>query len=77
MLENMGGTSVVCWVCLETNGEDAILVISCDVNVICSRFVVSELDSCQLQLGNELRPLNSEAMEPVASFRKPTEVCGN
>ena len=42
MLQNVRNTSVIRWVSLEPDGEDIVLVVSCDMKMLCASFLMLE-----------------------------------
>lgn len=57
MLQYMRNTSVIGWVSLESDGEHIVLVVSCDMEMLCAGLVMLEQQSYQLQLRNMLGAL--------------------
>lgn len=68
MFEDVRHASVVGRIGLESDGEDIVRIVSRDVEVVCARLVMLELQCRQLQLGDLLDTLESKAMEPVSHF---------
>lgn len=66
MLQDMRHTSVVGWIRLEGNGENIVLVVSVDVEILGTSPVVLKLISSQLQLRHMFLTLQCEAMQRLA-----------
>ena len=47
MFEDVWHSSGVRWVCLEADAEDIVGIVSCDVQILCARLVVGELECRQ------------------------------
>ncbi len=63
MLEYMWHSGVVWRVCLETNREDIVLVLTGHMKVVGASFIMLEVQCCQLELGDMLQAHEGEAME--------------
>lgn len=63
MLQNVRNTSIIGWISLESDGEDIVLVVSCDMEMLCASLVMLEKQSCKLQLRNMLGAFQREAVE--------------
>jgi hypothetical protein len=74
MFEDVRHPSVIGRIRLEPDGEDIVRVISGDVEVVRPGLVVFELEGCQLQLGDLLHALESEAMDLLSDFRIAREI---
>ena len=61
MLENVGYTRVIWRISLETNGEDIVFVISCDVQVLRPSLVMLQMECCELKLWDFLDTHQCEA----------------
>lgn len=48
VLEYVRNTSVIWWVSLEADGEDIVLVVSGDVQILRSSLLMLELEGCKL-----------------------------
>ena len=69
MFKDMRNPGIVWRVSLESNGEDIILVIACDVQVLCSCFIMLKVQRSQLQLRNVLSTFERKAMQLLAWLR--------
>jgi hypothetical protein len=74
VLEDMGNTSVVIGVGLESDGKYIVGIVSGNVNVVGAGSVVLKLDSCKLKLGNLLCALDGETVKFVAGLGEFLEV---
>lgn len=48
---------------LESYAEDIVLIISCNMKIVCARLVVLKMQRRELELGDMLRSLESKAMK--------------
>ena len=68
-------SSIIWGISLEPYGEDIVLIVACDVEVLCASLVMSQVQRCQLQLRYMLGTVQSEAVKMfpdlgiVAEFR--------
>lgn len=74
MLEYVRYAGGVRWICLETNTEDIVLVVSRYMQIICTRLVVLEVQRRQLKLWDMLRPLEGKSMELCSCLWEALEV---
>ena len=70
MLEDMRQAGVINWVRLEINREYIVRVISRNMQIFRSGFVMFQLHCCQVELWNAFRPLNCEAIDLAARFER-------
>ena len=75
VLQDMGHTSVIRRVSFKPDGEDIILVIPRDMEILCSSLVVLQMKSCKLQLRDMLRAFQCKAMNIFAWLGILVEVC--
>ena len=75
VLQDMGHTSVIRRVCFIPDGEDIILVIPCNMEILCSSLVMFQMKSCKLQLRDMLRTFQRKAMNIPAWPGILIEVC--
>ena len=68
VLQDMGHTGVVWWVCLEADGEDIVAIVAGDVQVLGAGLVMLQMQRRQLELGDMLGPQQGEAVELVAGL---------
>jgi len=62
MLQDVWHSRVIWRISLETDGEDIIRIFPSYVKILGSSFVMVKLQRGQLELGDVLRSLQSEAM---------------
>jgi hypothetical protein len=74
MLEDMRHSSVVWGVRLEADGEDIVRIVSRNMEVLCPRLIMLEFECCQLQLGDLLYALESEAVELLADIGETRQI---
>ena len=73
MLQDVRNTCVIRRIRLEGDRKDIVLVVSVDMKVVCSRLVMLELESRQLQLRYMLNPLESKAVELGSWLREAAQ----
>jgi len=74
MLEDMRHSSVVRRVRLEADGEDIVRIVSRDMEIFCPCLVVLQLERRQLQFGDLLHALESEAVELLADAGEARQI---
>lgn len=74
MLQNMGHTCRIRWVCLEADTEDIILVVPRNMQIVRIGLVMSQPHGGQVKLRNVLLLANSEAVELLANSREAVDV---
>lgn len=62
----MGNPRVVWGIRLEADGEDIVLVVPGNVEVLCARLIMMQMKRRQLKLWHVLGALQRETMEPLA-----------
>lgn len=75
VLQDMGHTSVIWRVCFKPDGEDIVLVIPSNMEILCSSPVMLQVKSCKLQLWHMLRTFQCKAMNIFAWPGILVEVC--
>lgn len=70
MLENMRDACGIRGIGFETDREDIIIIFACYVQVVRAGLVVLEVQRGQLQLGDMLSSLESEAIELRSCLRE-------
>ena len=75
VLQDMRHTSVIRRVCFKPDGEDIILVIPSNMEILCSSPVMLQVKSCKLQLPDMLRAFQRKAMNIFAWPGILIEVC--
>lgn len=75
VLQDMGHTGVIRRVGFKPDGEDVVLVIPRDMEILCSSPVMLQVKSCKLQLGDMLRAFQCKAMNIFAWPGILIEVC--
>lgn len=68
MLQDMGHTGIVGRVCLETDREDIVAIVSGDVQMLGAGLVVLQVQRRQLELRDMLRPQQRKAVELLAGL---------
>lgn len=74
VLKDMRYTSGIRWVCLESNAEDIVLVVSRNVKVVCACSIVLQMNRCEMKLRDMLFLLNRESVQTVSLGRITLEL---
>jgi len=68
MLQYVRNTSVIGRVGLEPDGEDVVLVVSCDMEMLRASLIMLEQQRCKLQFRNMLGALQGEAVQLLSGL---------
>ena len=74
MLKNVRHTSGIRRVRLETNAKNIVLVIPCNVQVICACSIMLQMNSCEMELWDMFLLLNSESVQTAPYSWKALEL---
>lgn len=66
MFQDMGHTGSIGRIRLEADTKDIVLVVPCHVEIVRIGLVMGQPDRCEVELGNVLLFLNSEAVKLFA-----------
>lgn len=69
VLEYVRNTGVIWWISLEADGENIILVISCDMKMLCTCLFMLKMQSCKLQFWDMPDAIQREAVQLLSWVR--------